>query len=146
MPLDTKASTNQIQYKGLAQGIDVDGFARPVFLEQIVAKTAAYTVLATDAGATFTNKGATASVTFTLPAIAGMLTGWNVWFYQSALQAMVITAPSGKLIAYDNAAATSLTCSTTSKMGGLRIQITYDGALYMSTVYLANLAQVVTVS
>lgn len=33
-----------------------------------VAKTAAYTVLASDSGLLFTNRGASASVTFTLPA------------------------------------------------------------------------------
>ena len=146
MPLDTLAPTNGIYYKGLAMGVDANGYGRTTWKETITAKTAAYTVLITDAGTTFTNKGGTASITFTLPAIALVPTGWWVEFDQAALQALVVSAPSGKLIAYDNIAATTLTCSTTSKMGALRIRMTYDGALYMATVFLANIAQVVTVS
>lgn len=37
-------------------------------LREVVAKTANYTVKATEIGATFTNKGATGAVTFALPA------------------------------------------------------------------------------
>ena len=88
-------------------GLAADAF--PV----ISAQTASYTIVPTDHGKLFTNKGAAGAVTFTLPAIANVQAGWFVDFYAAvAAQNMAVTAPSGKLVAFNNIAATTATWST----------------------------------
>lgn len=74
-----------------------DGIARAdngciVGNENVVAKTAAYTVTVQDTGKTFTNEGAGGSVTFTLPSPK---IGLRFRFLQKAAQNIVIQAPSG---------------------------------------------------
>lgn len=61
----------------------------------IVIKTANYTVLALDNNSTFTNTGATGSVTFTLPTAAAAL---SYCFYVDTAQTFVIAADSGHTI------------------------------------------------
>jgi hypothetical protein len=61
-----------------------------------VAKTAAYTIRAMETGTIFTNKGATASVTFTLPAAKA---GMHFTFLKVAAQDVLIKASGGAKIA-----------------------------------------------
>jgi hypothetical protein len=58
------------------------------------AKTAAYTLLLSDRGKLFTNKGASGSVTFTLPTDATTPIGWWTMFRVEAAQNLVIGATS----------------------------------------------------
>lgn len=84
---------------------------RSGLLRKPITKTADYTVLAADNGAWFNTKGAGGTVVFTLPAVATSL-GLNYRFTAAAAQVMTITAPSGKLVTYNNAAATSVSTGT----------------------------------
>ena len=80
-------------------------------------KVAAYTVLAGDTGAVFTNYGATTAVTFTLPAI----TDGSYEFEFVALADFAITIASGTadtLITFNDAAADSVALSTASEIIG----------------------------
>ncbi len=88
----------------------------------VAEKGASYTVLPTESGKLF---AATAAATFTLPAIANVWDGWNAQFYQTANANLVVTAPSGKLIAPNNDAATSVTFSTTDEKIGATCRVVY---------------------
>lgn len=66
-------SSNQIYmdlWEGRAPAVDADGILRNlIWSPRFSVKTAAYTVLARETGTWFLTTGATATVTFTLPAI-----------------------------------------------------------------------------
>lgn len=77
------------------------GWAVPV-----EAKTAAYTVKPRDCGKLFTNRGASAGVTFTLPKISTALKGFVVEFSTVAAQIITITSdPADSLVVTADAAA-----------------------------------------
>lgn len=93
-----------------------------------VSKTANYSVRpGPDEGVVFDNAGASGAVTFTLPPIADVWDGWEIEVSVVADQTVTITAPSGKLIAFNNAAATSLAFSTAAEKIGGYVRIRYDG-------------------
>lgn len=75
-----------------------------------LAKTTAYTVLSADNGTQFTNTGAVAPVTFTLPAIAnGLIYG----FLAVAAQNMLVTSAEGtNIITANNASASTIAFQT----------------------------------
>jgi hypothetical protein len=98
----------------------------------VVDKAASYTVRPGDIGKVLV---ATAAATFTLPAIADVWNGWNVTIFNGADTEIVVSAPSGKLVTFNNIAATSLT-TTASEHVGFAVRIIYDLAL---TKYLALL-------
>lgn len=104
-----------------------------------VAKTAAYTLRANDHTIEFNNAGASGAVTFTLPPIADVFDGWRATFRVEADQTITITAPSGKLIAANNVAATSIAFSTASEKVGNAVEIVYSGSSskYFAKVMLA---------
>ncbi len=89
----------------------------------VVDKGANYAVLAADGGKAFV---ATAAANFALPAIAEVWNGWNVMICNGADTNLTITAPSGKLVTFNNAAATSIAWSTTSQKVGNGATIVYD--------------------
>lgn len=96
------------------------------WLKTVEAKTAAYTVVASDCGKMFTNEGATGSVTFTLPAPAAELSGVSYEFVTVAAQAIVIgVTGNDKLIVHADAAADTVTTAATI---GQHFQVTCVGA------------------
>jgi hypothetical protein len=95
-------------------------------------KAADYTVVAADNGTFFT---ASAATNFTLPALANVSPGWNATFFNTADANMTVTAPAGKLIAFNNAAATSVALSTAGNKIGSGFKITMNAA---GTFYLAQ--------
>lgn len=113
-----------------------------------VAKTASYTLKVNDNNKRFTNSGAGGAVTFTLPAIADVYDGWSATFFVVADQTVTVTAPSGKLVAFNNAAATSIAFSTASEKIGGGVTITYDAqaAKYLAFVHLGIETQTPVVS
>ncbi len=112
------------------------------------AKTANYQVIPSDIGKVLTNSGASGAVTFTLPALADVWQGWNVEIFIVADQAVTITAPTGKLVAFNNAAATSLAFSTLSEKIGAGAKVFYDAGVgkYLAFVSLGSETQTPTVS
>jgi hypothetical protein len=83
----------------------------------VVAKTADYTIVAADNDKIFTNKGASAAVNFTLPALAR---GLHFQFCCEADQTITLTSvPSDSLVVFNDAAADTIAFSTSSeKIGG----------------------------
>ena len=76
----------------------------------VAAKTAAYTVLASENGTTFTNRGAGGSVTLTLPA---PFANAHYRFINHAAQAFLIAADAvDTFVVYNDATADSLESST----------------------------------
>ena len=80
------------------------------------------TLVAADSGTEFI---ATAAVNLTLPAIASAGQGFRIRAHQTADANLTITAPSGKLIALHNAAATSVAYSTSNQKIGAGVEIIF---------------------
>jgi hypothetical protein len=104
------------------------GWAQPVD-----AKTAAYSVKERDCGKLFTNRGAGASVTFTLPKITPGLKGFVVEFYVAADQQIVIaSSPADTLGVHNDLTADTITIGGAS---GSRIgnsaRVICDGTSYL---------------
>jgi len=99
-----------------------------------IAKTADYTVLATDCGRLFTTRGASAAVTFTLPAVTNLPAGFYVDFFNVAATGMVIASngSSDNIVALNDAGADTITCTTTSRMIGAYVKVIFDGTGWLA--------------
>ncbi len=105
-----------------------------IFYPIIKAKTAAYTVTAEESGVLFTTRGATAAITFTLPAVTNLPIGTEYTFYSVSAYGLAI-ASNGSLdniIALNDVAADSVTCTTTSRMIGAAVRVIWDGVKWLS--------------
>jgi hypothetical protein len=105
-----------------------------VFGKIIKAKTAAYTVLNTEDGVLFTNRGATAAINFTLPDTSnGLLPiGFSVAFFGISATGFTVTCnPSDKIVTKNDAAADSITCTTTSLIIGAAVRVIWDGLAWL---------------
>lgn len=103
-------------------------------LNKISAKVAAYQVTGADFGTTFTTRGATAAVTFTLPPLAEIGAGWWCEFYNISATGFVIAShgSSDNIVALNDAGADSITVSTTSLIIGAYVRVIYDGTSWLS--------------
>lgn len=99
-------------------------FAPPVDFYLEAAKTASYTVLATDQGTLFTNAGAAGAVTFTLPTIQA---GLCYWFLAVAAQNVIITGSANVLVT-NNAAATNINFTVVGQIIGAYGQVIANAA------------------
>lgn len=105
-------------YMGLAQDASM----------LVAAKTASYSVQPNDNNTVFTNRGAGGAVTFTLPTIASLDSGFNVWFFVAADQSVTISCPEGdKIVTFNDIAADTVAYSTASKKVGASCHFIYDG-------------------
>lgn len=104
------------------------------FLPIIKAKTAAYDVLATESGTIFTTRGAGSSVTFTLPAVTNLPIGVEYTFYNIAATGMVVASngSSDNIVTLNDAAADTITCTTTSRMIGAAVRVIWDGTAWLA--------------
>lgn len=112
----------------------------------VVAKTADYTVLATDNDKIFSNQGAVGAVNFTLPTCAR---GLHFQFVVEADQNVTITsAPSDILVVFNDAAADSIAFSTGSqKIGGwVEVFANADASKWLVKVGLGSASQTVTIA
>lgn len=102
------------------------------------------TLVAADSGTEFY---ATAAATVTLPSLATAGEGFRVRVHQTADANLTVSAPSGKMIALNNATATSVACSTSSqKIGaGFEVALLPDATKYFAANISAG-ANTVTVS
>ncbi|MGA4923433.1 hypothetical protein, partial [Bacillus subtilis] len=64
--------------------------AAPARVARIVAKTADYTLIASDSGTIFTNQGAAGAVNFTLPALASIDAAFRAEFFCEAGQTITV--------------------------------------------------------
>lgn len=86
----------------------------------LVAKTSNYTVAATDSATVFTNEGASGAVTFTLPATGSE--GLVYEFMVVADQTVTIDGPADTLIIFNDAAADSVSFSTSGEKIGNHVR------------------------
>lgn len=131
MPFTSTDQTGQPVLGGsVASGGGVDGPR----LEKISAKTSAYTCLLSEWGTTFTNRGATASVTFTLPAVTSAIAGMWYRFYAVSNYGLVIASngSSDNIVALNDAGADTITCTTTSLMIGANVLVIFDGTGWLA--------------
>lgn len=99
-----------------------------------VAKTTAYTVLPSDPnGTVFTNRGAVASVTFTLPAVTAVAPGTVYWFVGIAAQNMIVAAATADtLVTLNDVAADSIAIQTAGGIIGAAIKVFNDGTQWIA--------------
>lgn len=123
----------------MARRFIYDDLRQPGGALKPVAKTADYTVVAADNYTHFFTLGASGAVNFTLPAITGCR-GYRFRFSNSVDQNMTVTAPSGKLITFNNAAATSVAFSTAGNKIGASVEIVGlpDSTKYQALPHGAN--------
>lgn len=128
-------------------GVIVGGFAAGGGTAYVAptAATASTTLAAADSGKLYTTTGASGAVVFTLPSVATAGAGFNAMFYNTVGQNMTITAPAGTLVAFNNAAATSVAFSTAGQLIGGGMRIFFDGAKYIASNASAG-ANTVTVA
>lgn len=133
MPFDSKVQQHSPQLNGAITA--TGGIDTPV-MENISAKTAAYSVLLSDWGTTFTTRGATAAITFTLPAVTSATAGIWYRFYNVSAYGLVVASngSSDNIVGKNDATADSLTATTTSLMIGACIKVIWDGTGWLSLV------------
>lgn len=87
------------------------------------------TILATGdpSGTIFTNRGAAGAVTFTLPAVTLAMAGLFYDFVGVANQTFTVAGTAGQVVTFNNAAATSVACSTAGAKIGNHIHAYCDG-------------------
>lgn len=108
---------------------DLVGYRLPFV--RVIAKTANYTVLASDHDTIFTNQGAVGAVNFTLPTIAR---GLRFRFVCEADQDLTVTAATADtLVTFNDAAADSVALSTAAKRigGGLEVVANADATKWL---------------
>jgi len=106
------------------------------FRLRTLAKTTAYTVTVEDSGTFFTTEGATAAVTFTLPAPTATDADGAIYFFYNAEDVnMVVTSGTADLmIAINDVAADSVAFQTTSLKAGGAFMVVGDGAKWFALV------------
>lgn len=114
--------------------------------KSVEAKTADYTVLATDVGKLFTNEGAAGAVIFTLPTIAPNLI---FGFYVMADQDVTIASAGSNdnIVAFNDASADSIAFSTSGeKIGGAAILMSNNAGTKWLAFNVSAGANTVTVA
>lgn len=111
----------------------------------VVAKTADYTLVATDNNKIFTTRGAVAAVNFTLPTI---IKGFRARFFNEAGQNMTITAAvADTLVVFNDLAADSIAYSTVAELigGGFEIFANDNATKWLVLVMLGSETQTPTI-
>lgn len=117
------------------------------FVMPIEAKTASYTVVApTDCAKLFTNRGATAAVTFTLPDPTGLTGFWCKFFAVAGQNLIVDYGPIDKGVAFNDAAASSIAFQTAAEIIGGGITVVSDGTSWLTFVSLGAETQTPTIT
>lgn len=97
------------------------------------AKTANYTIVpGTDpSGTLFTNRAAAGAVTLTLPVASPALAGYVYEYCGVANQNGAFAAAAASVVTFNNAAATSVTCSTAGAKIGAHMRAECDGTSWL---------------
>ena len=131
-------------YDGIAPGLNstqqIDSMA---FRLNVVAKTAAYTVLADESGTVFTTLGALGAVIFTLPAPSD---GLVYWFFNAADQDMTVTAAAVNIfVLFNDLTATSFAFAQAAEHIGGGMMVVSDGTYWYGFIYLGKETQTTVV-
>ena len=100
----------------------------------IKAKTADYTLTAEESGVVFTNRGAGAAITFTLPAVTNLPIGTRYEFFGVSATGFTV-ASNGSLdniSTLNDATADTITCTSTSKIIGASVAVMWDGTAWLA--------------
>lgn len=149
MPTPSTYQTNGMPMADgvLAPGLNANGqIANIAYVPRVSAKTADYTVLASESGTIFTTEGATANVNFTLPAAS---TGpWVFEFFTAEDFNLTVTAGTADtMVTFNDVAADSVAYSTSSeKVGGYVKVFSAGGSVVYAIVAGASHRQTVTVA
>lgn len=137
MPLPSTRQTNSPPFMGKMPSLNDDGqIDQMPFKVNTATKTADYTVLASESGTFFTNRGDTGAIVFTLPAMAS---GLNYVFYAAADFDLTVTSGTAdKMICDNDVAADSLSLSTASEIMGGAIQVVCDGTKWMAAAWVTE--------
>lgn len=112
----------------------------------IEAKTAAYTLLPSDNGKIFTNRGAAGAVTFTLPTPSEALTGVEYTFIVVAGQNVTVAGTGANdIVAFNNAASASVAFTTAAELIGGGVKMVCDGTSWLAFVNLGSETQTPTI-
>jgi hypothetical protein len=115
------------------------------FTPKIIAKTASYTVTAKESGSIFTTVGATAAVTFTLPAITDG--PFRFTFICGADYSMVVAAATADtMLTMNDLAADNITFNTTAERIGGCVEVYCDGTTLIGVARLGTEAQTPTIN
>ena len=135
MPIPSTRQTNVPPFMGKMLSLNDDSQIQEMpFKVHTQTKTLDYTVKASESGTFFSNRGATAAMNFTLPAVAS---GLNYLFYAAADFSVTVTPAAVDTIVCDNnVAADAFALSTGSEIIGGAIQVVCDGTKWMAMAYL----------
>jgi hypothetical protein len=119
----------------------------------VEAKTADYTLTTSDFGKIFTNRGASGSVTFTLPASSSATPqGATVEVYCVEAQTVIVaSATVDTMVVFNDKAADSISWATSGQIIGNSAVFTYDGTGWLvglrpATTGAAQTASTVTIA
>lgn len=144
-PLLSESQNFMPLFHGLTPGIDAKGRIGPVaLLWRVVAKIASYTALPAESGTIFTNRGATGTVTITLPAVVDSA-GCFFAILAAAAYAFAATAPASTLVADGNASATTITFQTAAHIIGGMALLFCDGVKWYEFA-AGNLSAIPTIT
>jgi len=136
-------NTNNLQLSGntidaYAQQSSYGYVANFIYYQQTVtAKTTSYTCLYTDSSKVFTDTGAGAARTFTLPAVT--YTGWTADFVWVSGNAMVVASAEGdNMVLFNDATADSISFATAGEIIGNSVTVISDGTRWLCQVHLAT--------
>lgn len=126
MPTSSTAQTQMDRYMGQVPALDSNSVIDNIsYKRNVVAKTSDYTVKAWESGTLFTSIGATAAVTFTLPANAD---GLEFWFMSAAATKITVTADAvNTMVTFNNAAADSVEFAASNEIIGSGFVAIADG-------------------
>ena len=144
MPKVSTRQSHMETFLGKMPAVDSNHYIDDMaFKVNVVAKTADYTVLATESGTFFTNYGATALITYTLPTMAD---GLNYHFYSvSATGITVASANADEICAHNDVDAADVTFSETGSIIGGCFHVVCDGTQWYVIPYL-NEGHIVLIS
>lgn len=111
----------------------------------VEAKTASYTVLPEDAGKTFTNRGDTDAITFTLPATTAVESGWWAQFYVvEAFDLAVVAGTVDTMVVIGDKTADSVKWSTSGEIIGGGCKVIHDGTGWLVIPFTWDNGTIVT--
>lgn len=133
-------------FKGMAPGLNAYGqISNMAWTPATIQLTGARTLKASESGAFIHNVGMTAAVTLTLPAISDGPFYFKI--LQGAGYAITVTsATADTIITFNDAAADSVTFSTSSEILGGHYEVYCDGTSLFVLPILASEAQTVTIA
>ena len=140
MPSPSTRQTQMKVYLGKAPAVDdnyqIDNMAYKV---NVVAKTADYTVLASETGTYFTDYGCTGTIDFTLPAVAA---GLVYTFYSVSAGALKVIGATDLTVADNDATATSVQLVSAGDIIGGGFKVFCDGTKWFTMPFGTEAATV----